>query len=102
MRCDSVTAWTGPRSRALLQSGVEGLAPGEELPEQAAAARAGQDGLAAAARAAPKQDVVSADIDSDDESAAATPRQPEVRARSQVYTLPGGPPILIINSVLCS
>ena len=59
---------------------MEGLAPGEKLPEDAPAARAGQDGLAAAAiaRAAPKQDLLPAELDSDDESAAGTPQQPQV------------------------
>ena len=80
----------GPRSRALLQSGVEGLAPGEKLPEDAPAARAGQDGLAAAAaRAALKQDLVSADLDSDDESVADAPQQPQVLTRTFASCAPG-------------
>jgi hypothetical protein len=66
-------ALSGPRSRTLLQSGVEGLAPGEKLPERAAAA----GGRAPAT--ALKQDVVPADLDSDEEDAPAdTPRQPQV------------------------
>lgn len=69
-----LAALPGPRSRALLQSGVEGLAPGERLPE-----RAGAGGRAAPA-AAPKQDVVPADLDSDEEDGPSedTPRQPQV------------------------
>lgn len=69
----------GPRSRELLTSGVEGLAPGERLPSDAVKA---PDGLSAlmtrnSGRSQP-DDRVPAELDSDEESPIETPREPEV------------------------
>ncbi len=70
----------GPRSRELLTSGVEGLAPGERLPSDAVKA---PDGLSAlvtrnSGRSQP-DDRVPAELDSDEESPIETPH-PEVTA----------------------
>lgn len=67
----------GPRSRELLTSGVEGLAPGEQLPSDAARV---PDGLAALVteRDTPFDDRVPADLDSDEESPRASPGRQEV------------------------
>ncbi|KAK9919131.1 hypothetical protein WJX75_009619 [Coccomyxa subellipsoidea] len=68
----------GPRSRELLTSGVEGLAPGERLPSDAAKAPDALSALATRDSGRPRfDDRVPADLDSDEESPSETPREPE-------------------------
>lgn len=76
----------GPRSRELLTSGVEGLAPGERLPSDAAKAPDALSALATRDSGRPRfDDRVPADLDSDEESPSETPREPEVGAAFTLY-----------------
>ncbi|CAL8471398.1 g10940 [Coccomyxa elongata] len=68
----------GPRSRELLTSGVEGLAPGERLPSYAVKAPDGLSALMTRDSARSQHDDrVPAELDSDEESPIETPREPE-------------------------
>ncbi len=69
----------GPRSKELLTSGVEGLAPGERLPSDAARAPDALSALATRDSGRPQfDDRVPAELFSDEESPSETPREPEV------------------------
>ncbi len=82
----TVTCGAGPRSRELLTSGVEGLAPGERLPSDAVKAPDGLSALMTRDSARSQHDDrVPAELDSDEESPIETPREPEVTAVSKTH-----------------